>query len=135
MVKHLVLFVIGGTSYYCVELLYRGFSAWQMLIIGGICFILIGQINELFPWFLPLWTQSVMAAAGVTIVELLSGYVLNIRLNLNIWDYSNMPLNLAGQICLSYSLLWVVLGTIAIIIDDWLRYLLFHEEKPKYKLI
>ena len=54
------------------------------------------------------------------------------RLGLNIWDYSNMPLNLWGQICLPFSCLWFFLSAVAIILDDELRYNIFGEEKPHY---
>ncbi|MBR2166928.1 MAG: hypothetical protein IJ920_01115 [Paludibacteraceae bacterium] len=37
-----------------------------------------------------------MGAILITAVELISGFVLNIMLKLNIWDYSNMPLNFLG---------------------------------------
>ena len=39
-----------------------------------------------------------MLVSSVIISELefLTGYVVNIRLGLNVWDYSDMPLNLAG---------------------------------------
>ena len=51
------------------------------------------------------------------------------------WDYSSMPMNLLGQICLPFSLLWILVGIIAVVVDDYLRYWLFGEEKPHYKLI
>lgn len=53
-------------------------------------------------------------------------------LGLGIWDYSNMPFNILGQICLPFSLLWVVLSACAIVIDDYERYWFFGEEKPYY---
>ena len=55
-------------------------------------------------------------------------------LHLNVWDYSNMPLNVLGQICLPFSLLWVIIAIGAIILDDYIRYCFFDEEKPRYKL-
>lgn len=44
----LFLFVIGGISYMLVEVAYKGKTHWTMLIAGGICFLLIGAINEVF---------------------------------------------------------------------------------------
>lgn len=43
-----------------------------------------------------------------------------------------MPFNLWGQICLPFSVLWVFLAGIAVVLDDWLRYWLFREERPHY---
>lgn len=52
----------------------------------------------------------------------------------NVWDYSDQPFNLLGQICLSYTLLWIPLSAVAIVLDDFLRCLLFGEEWPRYTL-
>ena len=106
-----------------------------MLIVGGICFVLIGLINELFTWEMPLWLQCVISSVMVTVVEYISGLILNVWLGLGIWDYSKLPYNLHGQICLYYSIVWLVLSVVAIILDDYLRYWLFGEDKPKYRLI
>lgn len=45
----------------------------------------------------------------ITAVEFLFGWVVNIRLGRSVWDYSNMKLNLYGQICLRYSCFWGLL--------------------------
>lgn len=132
--KLLILFAIGGFFYYFIERMYIGHSAWPMVIVGGTCFVLIGLINELFTWTIPLWLQGIISSAIVTAVELVSGLLLNVWLKLNIWDYSSLPLNFHGQICLYYGILWIFISLGAIIFDDWLRYWLFDEEKPKYKL-
>ena len=135
MVKHSILFVIGGLIYYCLELLYRGFSSWQIIIVGGLCFVIIGLINELFLWSMPLWVQSIIATIAVTAVEYTSGLILNVWLGLCVWDYSHLPFNLNGQICLYFSSVWLILSVVAIVFDDWLRYWLFNEDRPKYKWI
>ncbi|WP_313559081.1 putative ABC transporter permease [Ruminiclostridium cellobioparum] len=135
IVKHICLFTIGGVIYYLFELLWRGHSVWQMVIVGGMCFVVIGLINEVYPWTMPLWLQSTIATGTVTAIELVSGLILNVWLGLRIWDYSNLPFNLYGQVCLYFSLLWLVLSPVAIILDDWLRHWMFEEEKPKYRLI
>ncbi len=134
-IKHILLFAIGGVIYYCIELLWRGHSAWQMIVVGGLCFVGIGLINEVYPWTMPLWLQSIIATGIVTAVEFVSGLILNVWLGLKIWDYSNLPFNLYGQVCLYFSLAWLVLSPIAIVLDDWLRYWMFEEDKPKYRLI
>ena len=43
----------------------------------------------------------------ITGVGLVLGLVLNCLLGFDIWDYSNVPLNLLGQVCLPYSFLWM----------------------------
>lgn len=133
--KNVGLFAIGGLMYYLIEILWRGYSHVSMFIVGGICFILIGLINEHLSFEIPLWKQQLTAALIVTGIEFIAGLVLNVWLQLNIWDYSNLPFNLLGQICLEYSILWFLLSLPAIILDDWLRWWLFGEEKPHYKFM
>ena len=132
--KSLILFGIGGFLYYLIECLWRGYSHWTMCIVGGICFLIVGSINEVFDWDMPIIHQMFYSSLMITIVEFFAGLLLNVILNLNIWDYSNMRFNLIGQICLMYSILWFVLSAAAIILDDYLRYWLFDEEKPQYKI-
>lgn len=135
LIKHLTLFVIGGLAYGLLEMIWRGYTHWTMLLLGGALFLLIGGLNEVaLKWETPLLLQGVYGAAIATAAELLAGVVLNIYLRLGIWDYSNIPFNLLGQICLPFSLLWVALSIVAIVLDDYLRYWLFGEEKPHYRL-
>ena len=134
LIKHLILLLTGGALYYCIELMARGFSHWTMLFVGGICFILIGIINEIMPK-IPLVWQMILSAVIITAVEFVSGCILNIWLGLDIWDYSDETFNLIGQISLKHSIYWFFLSSIGIIVDDYIRYFLFGEEKPKYTLI
>lgn len=130
--KAAILASIGGAVYVCLELLFRGRSHWTMAVLGGVLFLIIGSFNEILPWEMPLLLQAVLGAVVVTMAELAAGILLNRWLGLGIWDYSNMPFNLWGQICLPFSVLWVFLAGIAVVLDDWLRYWLFREERPHY---
>lgn len=134
ILKYLVLFCIFGITYYIIEILYRGFSHWTMFILAGILGCSIGLINEVLSWETPLWLQGMVGSVLVTLLELVFGMILNVWLELNIWDYSKLKFNLFGQICLQFSLAWFALSLVAIIIDDYLRYYLFKEEKPRYKV-
>lgn len=134
VLKHATLALIGGCIYYAIEIAWRGHSHWTMAVLGGICFVLVGGINEYFPWSMPLALQGVIGAAIITALEFVSGVVLNVWLGLGIWDYSTMPLNVMGQICLPFTLLWVPLSVVAVVLDDWLRYWLFGEERPHYTI-
>jgi len=106
-----------------------------MFVIGGICFVLIGLINEYLSFETPLWKQQLIAAVIVTSVELIAGLIVNVWLGLNVWNYNNLRFNFIGQICLEYSFLWFLLSGVGIVADDWLRWKLFKEEKPRYKLV
>ena len=129
-----VLFFIGGLIYLITELLWRGRSHWTMFIVGGFCFIITGAINEILSWETSLIIQCVIGAVGITITEFISGIILNIWLKWNIWDYSNMPGNILGQICPQYFLLWILISGVAIVLDDYIRYKFFGEDKPRYKI-
>lgn len=139
LLKHLCLFTSGGSIYTLIELLWRTVvhpspTHWTMFILGGLCFIVIGAINEFFPWDMSFIKQTLIGTSAVLILEFIFGYVLNIKMGLHIWDYSELPLNLLGQICLPFAFIWVFLVAFAIVLDDYMRYWLFSEEKPRYKL-
>ena len=105
-----------------------------MFLPGVVCFYLIGLINEFYPWDMPLISQMFISSIIITTLEFIFGVILNIWLKLGIWDYSNMPYNLCGQICLLFSILWFLLSSVAIILDDFVRWKLFGEEKPRYHI-
>ena len=67
--------------------------------------------------------------------EFLVGMVLNVWMRLDIWNYSDMPYNLLGQISLLFSCGWFLLSLPAIVLDDWLRHWWFGEDRPKYKIL
>ena len=131
--KELILYLIGGTLYYSIEILWRGYSHWSMYILGGLCFLYAGLQNEYIVWDYPFWKQIGRVEAFVLCAEFITGCVVNIILGWNIWDYSSLPFNILGQVCLPYAILWIPLCAIAIIFDDYIRYIFFHEEKPHYK--
>ena len=133
--KEAVLALIGGSIYVFIELVWRGYSHISMFILGGVCFVIIGLINELFPWDLGLLWQSIIGAFVVTICEFVTGLIVNVWLRLGVWDYSGLPFNIMGQICLPFFFAWIALSIVAIILDDYIRYWFFGEEKPHYKFI
>lgn len=120
--KNCLLFYTGGTVYLSLELLYRGRSHGSMFLAGGLCFLLIGQLNRVEPK-LPLPLRAVVGAAIVTAVELGAGMLVNRQYQ--VWDYRQEPLQFCGQICLPFSLLWVGVSVAAIWLYDRLKRHLF----------
>ena len=51
--KCILLFLVGACVYYNVEICFRGHSHWTMAVLGGILFIIIGNINR------PLFISSI----------------------------------------------------------------------------
>lgn len=131
--RPLILFGVGGMLYVFIELLWRGYSHWTMFIVGGICFVAVGLINEILSWETPLVIQCFIGGAIITAVEFIAGCIINLWLGWNVWDYSNLPLNILGQVCLPFFFIWVLISAPAILLDDYIRYKL-GEEKPRYKL-
>ena len=76
-----------------------------MVAVGGLCFWGMGRLPDR-----PLWRRALLGAGLITGVEFLSGCVLNLWLRWAVWDYSRLPGNLLGQICLPYSLMWCLLA-------------------------
>ena len=133
--KYFILGIIGGAVYVLLEMLWRGFSHWTMFLLGAVCFILIGLVNEVFEWDTPLILQMFCGCAIITALEFVTGCIVNLWLGWDVWDYSRYKFNVLGQISLHSSVGWYFLSLVGIFLDDWLRYKLFGEEKPHYKIL
>ncbi len=130
---YFILFGFGGIAYLVIELLWRGWSHWSMFWLGGACFVAIGLINEKTK--LPVLLQMLMGALIITVLEFLIGYVVNIKMGLQVWSYYHLPYNIMGQVCLPYTLLWFVMSFICIVADDKLREWFFGKNKSEYRWI
>lgn len=108
LVQCVNVFAIGGLGYLMLELLWRGHSHWTMMICGGVCLLGLYIIEEKADG-LPLLEKSLAGSILITAVELFAGIIVNIILKWDVWDYSSLPYDLLGQICLPYSLLWFFL--------------------------
>ena len=132
--RELLLFLMGGMGYFCLELVWRGWSHPVMVAVGGLCFVGVGRINEVLDWNMALVWQALLGAVIITTIEFASGCILNLWLGMNIWDYSAMPGNVLGQICPLYMALWYVLAFPVIVVDDYKRWRICGEEIPHYRL-
>ena len=118
------LFLIGGMLYTLIEILWRGYTHWSMFIVGGLGFVIMGILNEhKYTWNAPLLLQSLTSAMIITVIEFFTGCIVNLWLGWKVWDYSALPFNLAGQICMYFFFAWILLSIIGIVLDDWIRYL------------
>ena len=105
------LFLVGGSGYVGLEFLWRGRSHISMFLAGGICFLLLGQLERArFSVFM----KCLLGAVIITAVELLVGLMTN--RDHQVWDYRQMPYNFLGQVCLSYSLLWIPVSFLAMLL-------------------
>ncbi|MGN0463057.1 MAG: hypothetical protein ACI4HZ_11515, partial [Ruminococcus sp.] len=53
-----------------------------------------------------LLEKCVAGAILITTLEFTVGCFVNLVFHMNVWNYSSMPFNLLGQVCLVYSTLW-----------------------------
>ena len=104
-----ISFAIGSVLYGTMEILWRGYTHWTMLLTGGFC-LMVFYIFNLNYFYLPLWQKCLAGAFIITAFEFVVGCITNIGLGWNVWNYSGMPFNLYGQICLLYTFLWFLLG-------------------------
>lgn len=102
-------FLFGATLYAILEIMFRGFTHWTMFFAGGICYISLYHFFT-FNNNLPLWKNCLAGALIITGIEFVFGFVFNIMLGWRVWDYSRYPLDILGQICLPYTLLWLILS-------------------------
>ena len=135
-----LLWTWGGTVYFFGEVVWKTLRghpetiSWTMLLVAIILCIPLERFGAELPWDMPFSLQALICGAAITATELVAGLVLNVWLGLGVWDYSNLPLNLWGQICPQFAVLWVLVSAAGIVIFDWLRYTVMGGDKPRYTL-
>lgn len=134
IIKYSTLFIVYGLIYFIIECLYKGkLSDWRMFVLAGFIGIIIGLINNLFDIKTDFILQCIFGMLIATLSEAIGGFYWNLQCGLHIWDYSSLPFSfIGGQINLFFSLIWMFLSGIVIILDDILRWKLYKEERPKY---
>lgn len=113
MKNYLIIFGLGAFSYGLIEIVWRGYSHWSMMLAGGLCFVAFSVIEQNFSHIHILY-KGISGSIIVTVVELVFGTVFNLMLGLDVWNYNNVPFNFLGQVCVLYSVLWGFLSAAAI---------------------
>ncbi|MFI3208782.1 MAG: hypothetical protein R3Y40_06555 [Eubacteriales bacterium] len=121
------LAALGGSIYYGLEILYRGFSHWSMFILGGLCMIFIGKQGQWSNWKSPIWLQLLRSIIFVSCGEFITGIIVNKWLGWDVWDYSDRQWNLFGQICLLFAGIFTVLSFLGILISKWILIKIYRE--------
>ena len=127
----LYMALIGSLVYSLLEVAARGFTHWTMTVTGGFLAIVLYLMN----WHAPPHTrllQYITGAIMITAVEMLVGVADNLILHWNVWDYTDMPLNLYGQICLPFMILFACLCAVGIYLSANILHLLYGEDKPQF---
>lgn len=103
--EKMFLFLIGSFMYSLIEIAARGFTHWTMFITGGVCLMVLYDIERILH-HTPLGIKCIAGALFITLTEFTVGMAVNWKLGWNVWDYSGKPLNFMGQICFPYSICW-----------------------------
>lgn len=114
---HCVFGIIAGGIYLLIELAWRGYTHWTMLPLAAVIFVCAGILDEREnpP---PFWAQVAIGTIIATALEFVAGLILNVWIGLGVWDYSNLPGNLMGQICPQFTIAWAVLVLVSIRIEN-----------------
>lgn len=100
-------FLMGYFCYSLVEIVIRGYTHWTMSLTGGFVLTLLYVINSRKT--MSLIRSCFTGALLITAIEFAVGIFDNLIMHWDVWDYSDMPLNLLGQICLPFSCFWFIL--------------------------
>ncbi len=107
-----LVFVFGSFVYGALEILWRGYTHPTMLVLGGACLAFIYFFEGRYGNSISFILRNLLYAIIITLAELAFGIILNMWLGLGVWDYSELPLDFAGQICVPFSLLWFLLSVV-----------------------
>ncbi len=102
-------FILGAVLYTALEILWRGWSHWSMTVTGGACLaglygLKLGMKRK------PRLFFCILGGLLITTAEFVAGCIVNMLLGWDVWDYSRVKGNLWGQVCLPYTVLWIMLA-------------------------
>lgn len=119
MYGYLWYFVIFSFLGWCMEVAYHTISCGEFsnrgFLNGPVCPIYgVGAVLVIFslrPFSENMLVLFVFAMIITSLLEFLTGYVLEKIFHTKWWDYSGTPFNIMGYICLKFSLCWGVVCT------------------------
>ncbi|MBR2836289.1 MAG: putative ABC transporter permease [Coriobacteriales bacterium] len=82
--------------------------------VGVVALILLEQCISYFGFSLTWWGVALISFFGSMVLELITYWILEKFFHAYWWDYSNLPLNYKGKICIPASLAFAAGGLLAI---------------------
>ena len=120
-----ISFLMGFFIYSMIEIIDRGYTHWTMGLTGGTALMILYLINSSSG--ITLLKSCMIGAVFITVTEFLVGVVVNMVFKWNVWDYSEVPFNVMGQICLPFTVLWFILCIPAYFLCRFIRTFLRRE--------
>lgn len=120
---NMIIFLAGAVSYAFFEIAFRGYTHWTMMLTGGACVLTIFYLNQEFS-NTPLFLRALGGSLVITIFEFFVGLVVNLWFGWHIWDYSDVPGNIMGQICPLFSGAWFLLSLLLCLISTGINRLI-----------
>ena len=132
------LFLSCGFIYCMIEILFRGWSHWSMFVLTGFLGVFcIDSINNVLSFDCDYIVQILISTILCTIGEGISGIILNVWLQLNVWDYSKMAFGtfFFGQCNVLFCFAWMLIISIIIFYCDAYNYYILKIEPCPYYII
>ncbi len=126
------VYIIGSIMYGIIEVIFRGYTHWSMILTGGACFLLFYLLN--FSLNMNLLQKCLLSMFIITSLEFVVGYFVNIVFGLNVWNYTELPFNYMGLVCPLYSGIWFLFGIPMTFLASFIRAEL-SVDVPKSKII
>ena len=99
------VFIIGAGAT-AVWSFFRGHTHWTMYVLGGICLCLIYAISNYNKLTIP---ENGLYAQWQHVSGVYCRWPCQPHPGLEVWTYSHYPMNILGQVCPLFSLLWLLL--------------------------
>ena len=138
IIGKLGLFLSCGFIYYMIEILFRGWSHWSMFVLAGFLGVFcVDSVNNVLFFDCDYIVQILISTILCIIGEGISGIILNVWLQLNVWDYSKMTFGtfFFGQCNVLFCFAWMLIISIIIFYCDAYNYYILKIEPCPYYII
>ena len=133
--EYLLIWLVGGCLYYTFEVVFRGFSHWSMFVLGGICMCFCAWQGSVREWRDPMWMQMLRCMVFITSCEFITGIIVNKWMGWHVWDYTDQPFQIMGQICLPFTVIFSGLCAAGILLSGYLLHFLYGEKHPHFHVL
>ncbi|MBR3803614.1 MAG: hypothetical protein UHK54_01080 [Acutalibacteraceae bacterium] len=122
------IYLLGAVIYSLIEVAFRGFTHWTMALTGGLAYLLI-YIANIKMKTRSLALRCLSGCIIITALEFIVGCIVNRRFNMGVWDYSQQPGHILGQICPLFSAIWFLISFPAMLLSFFIKGRLFSSDR------